>query len=212
MNELLKSIVLVGAGGHAKVLIDLISQRDDFEIVGIIDPQLEVGTCFKGIEVLGADERLPQLRNQGIQNVAIGVGSIKCTKQREKLLTQCQEWGFRLPALIHPRSIVSTDVVIQEGVQVMAGAIVQTDTTLGEGTVLNTGVQVDHDCQIGSHVFLAPGAILSGGVSVGNHAFVGAGAVVIQGVRIGENAVVAAGAVVIEDIEAGVLVKGVPAR
>ncbi len=212
MNKLMNSIILLGGGGHAKVLIDLINQRNDYQITGILDPDLEVGMQIKGVSVLGTDAELSELHDQGIRNVAIAVGSVKCNLLRKTLFDQSRKVGFEIPALMHPRSLVSADVKISDGVQIMAGAIIQTDSTLGEGAVINTGVQVDHDCCIGSQVFLSPGVVLSGGVTVGDNAFLGAGAVVIQGVTIGENAVVAAGAVVVQDVANGALVKGVPAR
>lgn len=212
MNKPLKSIILLGGGGHAKVLVDLITQRGDYEIVGILDPELKFGTYLKGYDVLGTDKELPKLRDQGIQFVAVAVGCIKCTLLRRTLFNQSQGLNFQIPALIHPRAIISAGVEVSDGVQIMAGAIIQTDTTLGEGVVINTGVQVDHDCRIGNHAFLSPGVILSGGVTIGDNAFIGAGAVVIQGINIGDNAVIAAGAVVIQDVEDGALVKGVPAR
>lgn len=212
MSELLNSMILIGGGGHAKVLIDLIQEGGDYRITGILDPQLAVGEQVKGIPVLGADSELSRLQEQGAQNVAIAVGSVKSNQLRKTLFEQCRSLGLNIPALVHRRSVLSADVTLSDGVQVMAGAIVQTDTTLGAGTVINTGTQVDHDCQIGKHVFLSPGVVLSGGVTVGDHAFVGAGAVVIQGVKIGENAVIAAGAVVVRDVADGALVKGVPAK
>tara|TARA_R110002111_G_scaffold144910_2_gene211320 strand:- start:191804 stop:192442 length:639 start_codon:yes stop_codon:yes gene_type:complete len=212
MNKQLNAIILLGGGGHAKVLIDLIAESGDYQITGILDPVLKAGMQLKGCAVLGTDTELPGLRDQGIQNVAIAVGSVQCNSLRKTLFDQSRSIGFKIPVLIHPRAIVSAEVELSEGVQIMAGAIIQTDTTIGEGTVINTGVQVDHDCQIGSQAFLSPGVVLSGGVIVGDNSFVGAGAVVIQGVRIGKNAVIAAGAVVIDDVEDGALVKGVPAR
>tara|TARA_R110002095_G_scaffold103660_2_gene90861 strand:+ start:481 stop:1119 length:639 start_codon:yes stop_codon:yes gene_type:complete len=212
MNKQLNAIILLGGGGHAKVLMDLIAESGDYQITGILDPLLKAGTRLKGCTVLGTDAELSGLRDQGIQYVAIGVGSVKCNLQRKALFDQSRKCGFKIPALVHPRAIVSAEVELSEGVQVMAGAIIQADTTIGEGTVINTGVQVDHDCQIGRQAFLSPGVVLSGGVIVGDNSFVGAGAVVIQGVRIGNNAVIAAGAVVIHDVEDGALVKGVPAR
>ncbi|MFH1304001.1 MAG: acetyltransferase [Planctomycetota bacterium] len=208
----MNSIILTGGGGHAKVLIDLITESGDYHIAGILDPVLKVGMRIKGFAVLGTDAELPTLRDQGIQHVAIAVGSVKCNLLRKTLFDRSRKFGFKIPALVHPRAIVSAGVELTEGVQVMAGAIIQTDTKIGEGTVINTGAQVDHDCHIGSQTFLSPGVILSGGVIVGDNSFIGAGAVVIQGVKIGKNAVVAAGAVVIHDVEDGALVKGVPAR
>ncbi|MFK7777236.1 MAG: acetyltransferase [Gimesia sp.] len=208
----MNSIILLGGGGHAKVLIDLINERNDYQIVGILDPVLDVGMEVKEFSVLGTDAELPKLRDQGVSNVAIAVGSVKCNLLRKTLFDQSQKSGFKIPALVHPRSIVSADVKLSDGVQIMAGAIVQTDTEIGEGTVINTGVQVDHDCRIGRQSFLSPGVVLSGGVGIGDNTFVGAGAVVIQGINIGDNAVIAAGAVVIENVADGALVKGVPAR
>lgn len=212
MSELLNSIIVIGGGGHAKVLIELIKEGGDYQIAGILDPKLEVGEQVKGVPVLGTDAELSRLQEQGIENVAIAVGSVKSNLLRTTLFEQCQELGLNIPVLVHHRAILSAEVVLSAGVQIMAGAIIQTDTTIGAGAVINTGAQVDHDCQIGNHAFLAPGVVLSGGVTVGDHSFVGAGAVVIQGVNIGEKAVIAAGAVVIQDVEDGALVKGVPAK
>lgn len=212
MSESLNAIILIGGGGHAKVLIDLIKEGNKFQITGILDPQLKVGQQIKGIPVLGTDAELSRLQEQGLQNIAIAVGSVKSNLLRKTLFDQSRDLGLSIPPLVHQRAILSADVTLSEGVQVMAGAIIQTDTSIGVGAVINTGTQVDHDCRIGNHVFLSPGVVLSGGVSVGDHSFVGAGAVVIQGVKIGDNAVVAAGAVVVRDVEDGALVKGVPAK
>lgn len=212
MNKHSNSMILLGGGGHAKVLIDLINERDKFHIVGILDPVLEIGMQIKEFAVLGTDAELSNLRDQGVLNVAIAVGSVKSNLLRKTLFDRSRELGYKIPSLVHPRTIISADVTISDGVQIMAGAIIQTDTTIGEGTVINTGVQIDHDCQIGRQSFLSPGVVLSGGVVVGDNVFVGAGAVVIQGVSIGNNAVIAAGAVVIQNVADGALVKGVPAR
>lgn len=212
MNKLLNSIVLIGGGGHARVLIELIQEAGKYQITGILDPNLEVGQQIKGISILGTDAELTRLQKQGIQNVAIAVGSIKTNSLRKTLFEQSQGVGLNLPTLVHHRAILSADVSLSDGVQVMAGAIIQTDSSIGSNTVINTGTQVDHDCQIGNHVFLSPGVVLSGGVTVGDNSFVGAGAVVIQGVKIGDNAVIAAGAVVVRDVADGALVKGVPAK
>ncbi len=212
MNKPLDSIILLGGGGHARVLIDLIHVGKEYQISGILDPDLQVGQKVKGISVLGTDAELPNLLDQGITNIVIAVGSVRSNLLRKKLFEQSEALGFKIPVLVHPRSIVSADVQLSDGVQVMAGAIIQTDTTVGEGAVINTGVQVDHECHIGNQSFLSPGVVLSGGVVVGDNAFLGAGAVVIQGVKIGEGAVIAAGAVVVQDVKSGALVKGVPAR
>lgn len=212
MNHSRESIILLGGGGHAKVLIDLILQGESFQVVGILDPDYVVGHKIKEIQVLGTDAMLAEMHEQGVRHAAVAVGSIKSNQLRKKLFNQCRELDFQQPALIHPQTVLASDVMLCEGSQIMAGAIIQSDTKIGEGVVVNTGSRIDHDCQIGKHAFLAPGVTLCGGVSVGEGAFLGAGSVVIQGVNIGENAVIAAGAVVTRDVSDGALVKGVPAK
>jgi UDP-perosamine 4-acetyltransferase len=212
MNQHCEPIILLGGGGHARVLIDLLLESGSHTPAGILDPELEIGSQVKGVPVLGSDRELAQLRGQGIQHAVVAVGSTRSTQLRRTLFEQARELGFQQPPLVHPSAILAPSVSLAEGVQVMAGAIIQSETRLGAGVVVNTGARIDHDCQIEQHAFLAPGVILSGGVTVGENAFLGAGAVVIQGRQIGNNAVVAAGAVVVRDVEDGALVKGVPAK
>lgn len=212
MNQSRDPIILLGGGGHAKVLIDLILRGELFQVYGILDPDLGVGQKVNGIKVLGTDAALKSVREQGVNHAAVAVGSIQSNQLRKKLFNQCRELEFQQPALIHPQALLASNVMLSEGTQIMAGAIIQTDTKIGEGVVVNTGSRIDHDCQIDKHAFLAPGVILCGNVFVGENAFLGAGAIVIQGVKIGENAVIAAGAVVTRDVRDGALVKGVPAK
>ncbi|MEQ8636251.1 acetyltransferase [Gimesia maris] len=212
MNHSRESIILLGGGGHAKVLIDLILHGESFQVFGILDPDLVIGHTIKGIQVLGTDAVLAEVYEQGVRHAAVAVGSTESNGLRKRLYNQCRDLGFQQPALIHHQTVLASDVKLCEGSQIMAGAIIQTDTEIGEGVVVNTGSRIDHDCRIGKHAFLAPGVTLCGGVSVGESAFLGAGAVVIQGVNIGENAVIAAGAVVTRDVRDGALVKGVPAK
>ncbi|QDV17399.1 Putative acetyltransferase EpsM [Gimesia panareensis] len=212
MNQHSEPVILLGGGGHARVLIDLLLESGTCSLSGILDPELAIGSQVKGVPVLGTDKELPALREQGIGHAVVAVGSTRSTQLRRTLFEQVRELGFQQPALVHPSAILSPSVSLAEGVQVMAGAIIQTETRLGAGVVVNTGARIDHDCEIRQHAFLAPGVILSGGVTVGENAFLGAGAVVIQGRHIGANAVVAAGAVVVRDVEDGALVKGVPAK
>ncbi len=206
------AIVILGAGGHAKVLIELIKLVNVYEIYGIIDPLLFKGLEIEGIKILGGDEDLQEVLNKGINNACIGVGSVKDTTIRKSLYEKCKSMGFDIPYLIHPTSYVSKTAKISEGCQIMAGSIIQTKTYIGNNVVVNTGAIIEHDCNIGNHVFIAPGAVISGGVKIEEGSFIGSGAVIIQGIKIGKNAVVAAGAVVVNDVLDGVIVKGVPAR
>lgn len=205
-------IIIIGAGGHSKVLIDLIQQADNFNLVGLTDKNLPIGKKVLGIPVLGNDAILPNLIAKGIKLAAVGVGSIKDNKIRKKLYEQALNLGFVLPPLKHPSAIIAKNVQIEAGVQIMAGAIIQTNAKIGKNTIINTGAQIDHDCLIGQNVHIAPGAMVSGGVVVEDGAFVGVGAIIIQNITIGQGAIVGAGAVVIKNVPAKTQVVGVPAK
>lgn len=208
----MKKIVILGGGGHAKVLIDLIKTYTLYEIAGILDLQLEVGEFVSKIPVLGDDNLLGELYDRGIMDACIGVGSVKDNGKRKMLYEKVKKLNFNIPALIHSNSVISQESTIAGGVQVMAGAIVQTNTYINENTIINTGAILEHDCTIGKHVHICPGAVISGGCLIGDDVFIGAGATVIQGIKIGINSVVGAGAVVISDVPHNSKVMGVPAK
>lgn len=206
-------IVLVGAGGHAKVLIDLIRSANHFAIKGLLDPRREPGTLVLDSPILGDDSLLHQLFTAGIRNACIAIGSVRDNRIRLISYQKVKAIGYTIPTLIHPRAIVSNSgTSIAEGAQIMAGAIVQPESYVGKNTIINSGAVIEHDCQIGDHVHVCPGAIVSGGCHIGEQSFIGAGAVIIQGISIGRGVIIGAGAVVIGDVPDGNLVKGVPAR
>ena len=208
----MQKIIILGGGGHAKVLIDLIRTLNQYEIAGILDPQLEIRSAFVGIPVLGSDDLLPKLYADGIKNTCIAVGSIKADNKRKILFEKAKRIGFTVPSLVHPQAIISENAEINRGAQIMAGAIIQTGSSIGENVVIYSGAIIEHDCQVKSHSHICPGATLSGGCVVGENSFIGAGATVIQGIVIGSDVTVGAGSVVIKDVPDGVTIKGVPAK
>ena len=211
MTKKLDEIILLGGGGHAKVLIDLINTSMQFEISGILDTQLEIGTKVLNVSVLGDDDLLSGLYSKGIKNVCIAIGSVKENARRRILFDKVKQMGFLVPYLLHPQTIISKNVHFSEGVQIMAGVNVQTDSLFKENTIINTGAIIEHDCSIGSHVHICPGAVISGGCTVGDGTFIGAGATIMQEINIGKCVTVAAGAVVVKDVPDRSMVKGVPA-
>ena len=211
MTKKLDEIILLGGGGHAKVLIDLINTSGQFEISGILDTQLEIGTKVLNVSVLGDDDLLSGLYSKGIKNVCIAIGSVKDNARRRILFDKVKQMGFLVPYLLHPQTIISKNVHFSEGVQIMAGVNVQTDSLFKENTIINTGAIIEHDCSIGSHVHICPGAVISGGCTVGDGTFIGAGATIMQEINIGKCVTVAAGAVVVKDVPDRSMVKGVPA-
>lgn len=197
------TLVLVGAGGHAKVVLSL-ARAAGYDVIGVCDPGLAASgaTEWRGLPVLGSDEALASLDRQTV-GIAIGLGQMPGSTTRTALFARLEATGFRIPRLVHPSAIVDVSTVIADGVQVMAGVVLQADCRIGRDSTINTGARVDHDCEIGAHVHVAPGATLCGGVAVGDGAFIGSGATVIQQTTIGANAIVGAGATLRRPLDAG---------
>lgn len=203
----MKPVILLGAGGHAKVLLEIL-RIQSIKIIGVTDP---IASSFTSeVDVLGSDEVICEYDPDNVFLVN-GVGSVGDNSLRKKLFQKFKAKGYRYLTLIHPSAIVATDVFLSEGVQVMAGAIIQPGCSIKENTIVNTRASVDHDCLIGAHGHIAPGVTLSGNVTVGDDVHIGTGASVINNVRIGANSIVGAGAVVIRNVREGAKVMGVPA-
>ncbi|KPK02229.1 MAG: hypothetical protein AMK71_03030 [Nitrospira bacterium SG8_35_4] len=201
-------IILIGGGGHAKVLIDLIKTIEEYEIAGIVDPELETGSQVFTIPVLGSDDVLPDLIARGIKTFCIAVGSVRDNSKRRELYMMVKNLGLSIPSLIHPGAVVSTmETSISDGVQIMAGAIIQAGTVVGENTIINTGAVIEHDCIIGRNVHVCPGAVICGGSIIGDNAFIGAGSTIIQYLEIGRDAFVGAGALVHRNLSDGALTR-----
>ena len=211
MTESSLPVLVIGSGGHAKVLIDaMLLNRDRIE--GITDTDVSKhGGSVLGVPVTGGDERALKLPAHTIRLVN-GFGSIRNTELRSKVFESFKAKGYSFHTVIHPASVIAADVKIGEGAQIMAGAVIQAGSVIGANVIINTGTVVDHDCVIGAHSHLAPGVTVSGGVQIEEGVHVGTGATVIQGVRIGSRATVGAGSVVLKDVPKGMTVVGVPAK
>jgi len=206
-------VVGLGAGGHAKVVIEILQLLGGYEIVGLLDRREALwNTQVLGIRVLGGDGLLGQLYDQGVRHAFVGLGTVGDTEPRRRLYEEVRGRGWQLVRAIHPRAVVSPSAQIGHGATIMAGAVVNALARLGDNVIVNTGAIIEHDCVVGDHAHVATGARLAGAVVVDDGVHVGLGAAVRQGVRIGRNAVVGAGAVVIDDVPEGVTVAGVPAR
>jgi sugar O-acyltransferase (sialic acid O-acetyltransferase NeuD family) len=205
-------VVGFGAGGHAKVVIEILRSMQDYEIVGLLETQQRLwGTKVLGVEVLGDDALMGELKARGINHAFIGVGTVGDAQPRRQLYEKVSGFGFQIVPAIHAAATVSSSARIGDGPTIMAGAIVNADAVIGNNVIVNTGAIVEHDCVIGDHVHIATGARLAGGVHVGPGSHIGIGAVVRQEIRIGEVAIVGAGAVVVKDVPDFKTVIGVPA-
>lgn len=212
MSESPRDVVVLGAGGHARVLIDLMRVAGALVPVAILDrdPAFR-GSDIAGVPVIGDDTELDQFAPNHVSLVN-GVGSTANTTARRIAFIHGKGHGFRFVTLVHPRAVVASDAQLGEGTQVMAGAVINTCAVVGDDAIVNTRAVVEHDCRVGDHTHVASGAVLAGGVILGDGVHVGAGATVIQNVSVGSGSVIGAGAVVIRDVPRGVTVVGVPAR
>ncbi|WP_306534960.1 acetyltransferase [Geobacter sp.] len=204
-------VIILGAGGHAKVLIDTLLASSTV-IAGIVDPALSMhGTEILGVPVLGGDDVVNEFPPSEVQLVN-GLGSVGLPVKRQQLFDRFKGMGYNFATVVHPSAVLALDVVLGEGAHVMAGAVIQPGCRIGGNSIINTHASVDHDCIIGDNVHIAPGVTLSGGVTVGDGTHVGTGATMIHGVTIGEQCLVAAGAVVVSNVDRKTTVKGVPAK
>jgi UDP-perosamine 4-acetyltransferase len=203
----------VGAGGHAKVVLECIQAQKDVEVVGLLDadPHMK-GKKVLGVLVLGGDDLLSKLFSEGVHHAFIGVGGVGDNAPRRKVFELLKKHGFTLLSPVHPSSVVSPSASLGEAACLCAGSIVAVGARIGSNVIVNSGAVVEHDCEVHDHAHVASGAVLAGGVVVGEGAHIGAGATVKQGIRVGRGALVAMGAAVIEDVPDGSAVGGVPAR
>lgn len=204
----MEKIVLIGGGGHCKVIIDIINSTKKYEIVGICDRV--IGSIINGVEVIGNDDILPQLYKDGVKNSFICIGGIGNPQKRINIQNNLKKIGFNLPSVIHSNAILGSEVYLGEGTCVMAGAIINASAKIGELGIINTGAVIEHDCNIENNVHISPRACLCGGVNVGFNTHIGAGATVNHLVKIGNNVIVGSGSVVTKDIKDRCTVVGVP--
>jgi sugar O-acyltransferase (sialic acid O-acetyltransferase NeuD family) len=209
-------VIVLGAGGHAKVVIDLLQKlgrtvQAALEVAPPVAPRR-----LLGVPVEGEEKALGGLSPDSAE-LALGIGMsaadpIKSLATRRALAARYQALGFRFPALIHPGAIIGAECTLGDGAQVMAGTVLQAGSRVGAFAIINTGARVDHDCVLGEACHIAPGATLGGSVRVGAETLVGIGATVRQGTEIGERVLIAGGAMVIDNVPDAARRAGVPAQ
>jgi sugar O-acyltransferase (sialic acid O-acetyltransferase NeuD family) len=193
-------LVVLGAGGHAKVVAEL-ARAIGWTVLGFVDDP-EKHASVMGLPV-GPIESFP-----AGAAAAVGIGN---PKVRRRLMLELLERGRKVPALVHPRGFVEPSARIGSGAVIAAGAIVGVDSTVGRGAIVNTAASIDHDNRLGDFAHAAPGARLAGTVSVGEGSWIGIGSTVIQQRSIGAWTMVGAGSVVVRDLPDEVVAFGVPA-
>ncbi len=207
----MRNLILLGGGGHARSVIDVIESASDYRIQGIIDRKERVGHRVLNYSIVDSDENIEKWV-QSDQDFLITVGQIESTAVRTRLDKQLSEAKGRLATLTSPLARVSLYATVGEGAVVMHFALVNANAQVGRNVIINTRATVEHDAIVGDFSHISTGAILNGGVAVGQQVFIGSHATIQQGIVVADNVIIGAHTYVNQDItEPGVYV-GVPAR
>ena len=206
----MKKLIIIGAGGNSKVIIDLIHSRvregDALQILGILDDD-KAKTELMGYPSLGPVGDIEKYRDEEDIYFINGIGDNKIRKSVFARFSRARYY-----TAIHPSALIGSGVSIGSGSVVMPGAIINVDSTVGTHVLINTGAIIEHDNVIGDFAHVASGAATAGNVRIGELSMLGTGAKVIQGLRIGNNTMIGAGAVVISDIPDDCTAVGVPVK
>lgn len=202
-----RPVVILGAGGHARVLREALGLLG-VPVTGFIAPSAD--SRLGDLPWLGNDDALLRL-DDGVE-VVNGLGSAGSAERRVGVYARAKMAGLQFRTIVHPRAVVATSAAVGEGAQILAGAVVGVGVRIGADVIVNSGAVIDHDSVIGDHSHIAPGAVMAGDVVVGEVTHIGLGARIIQGITIGSRCIIGAGAVVLEDVADGVTAVGVPAR
>lgn len=195
----MKQLIIIGAGGHGKVVAD-IAKKNGYEDIRFLDDNEKLSECG-GYPVIGRSSDSSKYRCDMF--VAIGNAEI-----RQKI----QEQLGNIATLIHPDAVIADDVKIGAGSVVMAGTVINSGAIIGRGCVINTGSSVDHDCILGDYVHISVGAHLAGAVEVRERTWVGIGAIVSNNLTICSDCMIGAGAVIVKNIFVSGIYEGLPAR
>ena len=171
MNE----ILLIGAGGHCKSVIDVIEQEGKYAITGIVDKKELIGKKVLGYKIIGCDDDLEELFLK-YKYALVTIGQIKSNSLRVKLFTILKEIGYELPVIVSPLAYVSKHAIVEEGTVVHHYALVNADATVGVNCIINSKALIEHDATIGEHCHISTATVINGGVVVKSNSFVGSNA------------------------------------
>lgn len=209
----MKDIVVLGGGGHAKVLISILNKLKCFSLIGYTD--IEHKGDVLGVGYLGCDDKLKEIIADYpgcAAAIGLGMNNIADAVKRRGMYTFLKELGYEVPAIVSPTAIVNEDVDIADGTVVMDGVVINSGTKIHECAILNTGCSVDHDCQLAEFAHVGPGATLCGGVKIGNNSLIGAGSTINPLITISAECVIGSGSVVVKDCTEPGTYAGVPVR
>lgn len=205
-------IVLLGSGGHATCLVDIIEVSGAHQIAGVVTTDAGRINEFLGYPVLGGHEALPELARRGLRLAANGIGSMRDMTARRLAFAELKSHGFEVATLVHPSAVVSPRATLGEGVQMLQASAVQPAAVLGNDVIVYPMSVVGHGSVLGDHVLVSGGVTVGANVTVGDNCILSVGVDVVSGLSICENVLLGAGAAVTSDIREAGTYAGVPAR
>jgi len=203
-----EKIIILGGGGHARVLFEILQGKNNIPLLGYTDCRQE-GEIF--LPYLGNDGEIENFSPEEVVLIN-ALGSAELPRKRKEIYLKFKEKGYRFHSVIHEGAHVSPSAILSAGVQLMCHTVIGPEVYLGENVLINTGVIVEHHARIGAHTHVASGAVICGGAVIGEGCHIGAGTVVIQGITIGNEALIGAGSLVVHDLPSGVKAYGSPAK
>ncbi|MGR5464702.1 acetyltransferase [Photobacterium damselae subsp. damselae] len=197
-------IVMIGGGGHASVLAEILLNQGR-DIIAVISPEdISQRAVFEGITLLEKDEDILKFDKDKILLVN-GIGMMPRSNLKRHINEYFLTLGYQFETVVADNALISSSAVIEPGVQILPSAVINTGAKIGSHTIINTGSLVEHDCEIGAYNHLAPRSLLCGQVKTGNNVFIGANATVINNISIGDNSVIGAGCTIRKKIDANVI-------
>jgi len=207
-----KKIILIGGGGHCKSVLDSLLKLNEFSVIGIVDKKENVGETVLGVRIIGCDQDLPHLFQDGFKQAFVTVGSVGSPQLRIKIFNLLTKIGFGIPNIVDPSAVVSNSATMAEGIYVGKNAVINAGAVIHTGVIINTGAIIEHDCSIGDYVHVSPGSVICGNVEISENTHIGAGCVIKQQLKIGPNSVIGMGSVVLSDIGANIIAYGNPCK
>lgn len=205
-----QKVIILGTGGHARVVIATLKALGCWEIVGLLDRKTgQTKELIKGYPVIGSWNDLGKVMGKEIRQAVIAVGD---NAQREQLYVRLLQEQVAIPTVIHPTAYVDPSAVIGDGCLICMGTLIGANVKIGANTIVNSGTVIEHETIIGENAHIAPGCRIAGRVTVGRNSFIGIGTSVIDKIKIGKNATIGAGSVVVSDVLDDVVAYGVPAK
>lgn len=205
-------LLLVGGGGHCKSVLDSLLELNSFSDIGIIEKDNSDGHTVFNVPVIGCDDDLPELYQNGYHYAFVTVGSIGDAKLRIKIFNNLKKVGFEIPNIIDRTAVVSRFSCLGKGIYVGKKAVINAGSVIGNGSIINTGAIIEHDCNIGEFAHIASGTVLCGNVHIGANTHIGANSSIKQQLKIGSDSIIGMGSVVVKDMEKNIVAFGNPCR